>query len=72
MNPLYNLFNNNQNAGPAPQQNNMFARFNQFVNQMRGVNPQQEVQRLLQSGQMTQEQYNQIQQTMNNMFGRRK
>lgn len=40
----------------------MIQEFNNFKNNFRG-NPQQEVQRLLQSGQMTQQELNKLQQT---------
>lgn len=61
-NPLFKLL-----GGQAPQQMpgpfgnavNMVQRFQQFKANFRG-DPQQEVQRLLDSGQMTQQQYNQL------------
>lgn len=49
MNPLQ-LFGNMQN---------FMTQFNQFKNSVQG-NPQQQVQQLLQSGRMSQEQYNQL------------
>lgn len=51
-NPIYNIFN-------KPQQNNMqgmMQQFNAFRRAFRG-DPKAEVQRLLNSGQMSQEQY---------------
>lgn len=48
-NPLFNMLNNNQ-AGLVQQ-------FQQFKNSFQG-NPQQQVQQLLNSGRITQEQYN--------------
>ena len=50
MNPLYQRMMQN-----APQ-NNVVQRFQQFRNQFRG-NPQQQVQELLNSGRITQQQY---------------
>lgn len=57
-NPLFSGRGN----GPTIPQNNplgLIQRFKQFKSQFRG-NPQQQVQQLLDSGQMTQEQYNQL------------
>lgn len=51
MNPLYQRMMQN-----APQNNNVVQRFQQFRNQFRG-NPQQQVQELLNSGRITQQQY---------------
>lgn len=50
MNPLY------QQMGPQMPQNNMIQRFMQFRQQFRG-NPQEQVQQLLNSGKVTQQQY---------------
>lgn len=50
MNPLYQQMNN------VPQ-NNIIQRFQQFRRQFSG-NPQQQVQQLLNSGKVSQEQYN--------------
>ena len=59
MNPMQ-MFGNMQN---------MMSRFNQFRQQIQqqGINPQQEVQRLLQTGQMSQQQFEELKQ-MANMF----
>lgn len=62
MNPLY------QQMMP---QNNIMQRFQQFRQQFQG-NPQQQIQEMLNSGRITQEQYNQAVQTatqLRNMFG---
>lgn len=56
MNPLFGLFGQNQN-GPFPF--NMIQQFNQFRQTFQG-DPKQKVQELLNSGQMTQEQFNQL------------
>lgn len=54
MNPLFNIFNNGQqNFFPI----NMMQQFQQFKESFQG-DPQQQVQNLLNSGQMTQEQFN--------------
>jgi hypothetical protein len=63
MNPLYKALNGNQP--------NMMADFQRFVQQMQGVNPQQEINKLLQSGRISQQQLNQAQQMamqMQNLF----
>jgi hypothetical protein len=66
-NPLYQLLGGNQ-------QNNMLGQFQKFMNDMKGKDPNVEINRLLQSGQISQEQLNQAQQMahqMMGMFGRR-
>lgn len=70
MNPLFN-----SNVPQTPQMQmispmNFIQQFNQFRQMFRG-NPQQQVQQLLNSGQMTQEQFEQYKSTaqqMMNMF----
>lgn len=62
MNPLFQMFNSqNQQSAPFPM--NMIQQFNNFRQFFQG-NPQQQVQEMLNNGQMTQEQYNQL----NNMY----
>lgn len=56
-NPLYNAMNNQQN---------FIQRFNEFRKNFNG-NPQEQVQQLLNSGRVTQEQYNRAVQMANNM-----
>lgn len=56
MNPLFGLFGQNQN-GMFPL--NMIQQFNNFKQTFQG-DPKQRVQDLLNSGQMTQEQFNQL------------
>lgn len=51
-NPLFGLF------GPQMQMNPVIQRFQQFQQMFRG-NPQQQVQQLLNSGRVSQQQYNQ-------------
>ncbi len=61
----------NEMGGGNPQ-NNFMQRFNQFRQNFSG-NPQQQIQRMLNSGQITQEQYNRaVQQAQNimRMLGR--
>lgn len=64
MNPLFQMFGQRQQA-PFPM--NMIQQFNQFRQTFQG-DPRQQVQDLLNSGQMTQEQFNQLNQ-MANQFG---
>lgn len=53
-NPLFQQLGGNQ-----PNNNNLLSRFRQFKSQFQG-DPQQKVQELLNSGQMTQAQFNQF------------
>ena len=60
MNPLYSLFNNN--AFNSPQMGNfqnMIQQFNKFRSMYSG-NPKQQVQNLLNTGQLSQERFNQF------------
>ncbi len=64
MNPLYNDMNQGN-------QNNLVQRFQQFRQNFKG-DPQQQVQQLLNSGRVTQQQYNQavqMAQQFQRMFG---
>jgi len=65
-NPLFNQMGGNQMPGPMGQMQQMMNAFQQFKANFKG-DPQQEVQRLLNSGQMSQQQYNQLQQMANQM-----
>ena len=56
-NPLFNALGGNMMPG-----NNMLAQFQQFRQQMQGKNPTEEINKLLQSGAISQEQLNQAQQ----------
>ena len=65
-NPLFNAFNGSRTQNPIPNGNNKMAnmmnfmnQFKQFRNNFKG-SPQQQVQNLLASGQMSQEQYEQL------------
>lgn len=59
MNPLFNMFGNNQAQGPFNNMSNVINQFNQFQSTFQG-DPKQKVQELLNSGQMSQEQFNQL------------
>lgn len=61
-NPLYQMLGTNQ-------QPNIINQFQQFVQSMKGKNPNEEINRLLQSGQITQDQLNQAQQMAHQMKG---
>lgn len=60
-NPLFQQTGGGQVGGQMGQMQQMMRAFQQFKASFQG-DPQQEVQRLLNSGQMTQQQYNQLQQ----------
>ena len=65
-NPLYDSMNQNQ-----PTANNLIQRFNQFRQNFHG-DPRQQVQQLLNSGKVTQQQYNEAMQKarmLQNMLG---
>lgn len=55
-NPIFDAI-----SGGNPM-NNMLAQFQQFKKQMQGVNPQEEINKLLQSGAINQQQLDQAQQ----------
>lgn len=64
MNPLYNLLGGGNNVplpGPLGNMQNFMNQFNQFRQTFHG-DPKQQVQQMLNSGQMTQEQFNQLSQ----------
>ena len=56
-NPIFNAL-----GGNILQGNNILAQFQEFKNKIQGINPQQEINRLLQSGAINQQQLNQAQQ----------
>lgn len=58
-NPLFNLLNNNMNFGQFGNMMNFMNQFNQFKQNFQG-DPKQQVQKMLDSGQMTQEQFNKL------------
>lgn len=51
------------------QQPNMMEDFQRFVQQMQGIDPRQEINRMLQSGKISQQQLNQAQQMAQQMQG---
>lgn len=60
--PLFNAFGNGGMNNPLMNNfNGIMQRFNQFRSTFRG-NPQEQVQRMLNSGQMSQEQFTQLKQ----------
>lgn len=64
-NPLFNQFGNNQNT-PMSQFMIDFNRLKQTIS-----NPKQMVESLLQSGQMSQDQFNRLSQMANQIMGRK-
>jgi hypothetical protein len=60
-NPLFQALGGNQR--------NMLSDFQRFMDQMKGVNPHEEINRLLQSGRISQQQLNQAQQMAQQMQG---
>ena len=59
-NPLYNQLNQNNPAFIIQQ-------FNEFKKQMQGINPKDEVMKMLQNGKINQQQLNQAQQMAQQM-----
>lgn len=76
MNPLFNLFGSNQMQmpnNPVGNAFNMMQQLNQFRQNFHG-NPQQQIQQLINSGRISQEQYNnayQMAQQIQQMLGGR-
>ena len=64
--PLFDMMGNTPMPGLMGQMQQMMSAFQRFKAEFKG-DPQQEVQKLLNSGQMTQQQYNQLQQMANQM-----
>lgn len=60
-NTLFNSLGGNKMSGPFGNMQNMIQQLNQFRNGFNG-NAKEQVQQLLNSGKMTQEQYNQLSQ----------
>lgn len=63
--PLFNAFGNVNN--PFANMNNFINQFNQFRQTFSG-DPQQQVQQMLNSGRITQEQFNQVANMANNIM----
>lgn len=59
-NPLFNALGGGRMPGPMGQFQQMMQQFQQFRNNFHG-DPKQEVEKLLQSGKMSQQQLNQLQ-----------
>ena len=66
-NPLFNALNGGNRPGNGA--GNMLQQFQQFRQRMQGVNPQEEVQKLLQSGKISQAQLDKAQQMAQQMQG---
>ena len=62
MNPFFNAMGGNK-------QPNMMQQFQQFMNQMKGKDPNAVIQDMMQSGKFTQDQYNQARQQAQQMQG---
>ena len=62
MNPFFNAMGGNK-------QPNMMQQFQQFMNQMKGKDPNAVIQEMMQSGKITQDQYNQARQQAQQMQG---
>ena len=56
-NPIFNALGGNMMPG-----NNMLAQFQQFRQRMQGINPHEEINKMLQSGAISQQELNQAQQ----------
>lgn len=56
-------------GGGQAQGGNMLQQFQQFMNQMKGKNPNEEINKLLQSGKVNQQQLNAAQQQAQQMQG---
>lgn len=66
-NPLFNMLGGGAGMGSGPM--NMLQQFQQFRQQMQGKNPQEEINKMLQSGKINQQQLNQAQQMAQQMQG---
>lgn len=65
-NPLYNAMGNGNLPGPLGNVQQIMQRFNQFRQQFHG-DPRAQVQQMLQSGQVSQQQYDQAVQMANRL-----
>lgn len=66
-NPLFNALGGGMPQGNNPM--NMMQQFQKFMEEMKGRNPQEELNKLLQSGKVSQQQLNQAQQMAQQMQG---
>lgn len=77
MNPIFDKFGNQSDPvsrmfGTYQNFQQQFANFaNSFSKTNGGISPQQKVQQMLQSGQMTQQQFEQLSQMANSIMGRK-
>lgn len=62
-NPIFNALNGNRGNGTG----NIIQQFQQFKSKMQGINPQEEVNKLLQSGKISQAQLDKVQQMAQQM-----
>lgn len=60
-NQLFSMLGNSKMSGPMGNMQNLISKLNQFRQSFQG-NPKEQVQQLLNSGKMTQNQYNQLSQ----------
>lgn len=67
-NPLFNALGGNNMPGPMGQFQQMMQQFQQFRANFQG-DPKKEVEKLLQSGQMSQQQLNQLQAMAQQFYG---
>lgn len=65
-NPLFNMLGGGMPQNPM---NKMIQDYNKFRQEMQGKNPQEEINKMLQSGKLNQNQLNQIQQKAQQMQG---
>lgn len=66
-NPLFNALGGGMPQGNNPM--NIMQQFQKFMGDMKGKNPQEEINKLLQSGKVNQQQLNQAQQMAQQMHG---
>lgn len=66
-NPLFNALGGGMPQGNNPM--NMMQQFQKFMGEMKGKNPTEELNKLLQSGKVNQQQLNQAQQMAQQMQG---
>lgn len=64
-NPIFNALGGGAQGGPV----NIMNQFQRFMSEMKGKNPNEELNKLLQSGQISQQQLNQAQQMARQMRG---
>ena len=65
--PLFKALGNQGTGGNSPM--DLMSQFQKFRQEMQGKNPNEEINRLLQSGQISQQQLNQAQQMARQLMG---